>query len=192
MLDNLEKSIAKKAKRLRTQEAITLALYHFTYGSPVYVSEVYLRKRLGLSETDSTSTRRIYQAFRRLSKRGLLTYEKVSGRWRLRLTPRGKIFADKLHAAKHIRIHRPKRWDGKWRIVIFDVQEKYKSARERFRRTLLKARLYRLQDSVWVHPYDCEELVALIRKDLRLGGSVLYIIADGIENDQRLRDHFNL
>ena len=50
----------------------------------------------------------------------------------------------------------------------------------------------RLQDSVWVYPYDCEDFVALLKADLRLGREMLYIIAEKIENDGWLRQEFNL
>ena len=91
-----------------------------------------------------------------------------------------------------MRIRKPKKWDEKWRVVIFDVPEKYRSSRERFRRILQKAGFLRLQDSVWIHPYDCEELVAFMRKELRLGGSVLYLIVEGLEGESKVREHFKL
>ena len=43
-----------------------------------------------------------------------------------------------------------------------------------------------------MYPYDCEEVLAFIRTDLRLGGGVIYLIAEGIENDKSLRIKFNL
>lgn len=84
------------------------------------------------------------------------------------------------------------RWDGRWRIVMFDIEEKYRRSRNAIRRALQSLGMYRLQDSVWVHPYDCEELVALIRTEHRAGQHVLYVIADALEGDEPLRRHFKL
>jgi len=50
----------------------------------------------------------------------------------------------------------------------------------------------RLQDSVWVYPYDCEDFTALLKADLHIGREVIYIIAESIENDGWLREQFNL
>ena len=49
-----------------------------------------------------------------------------------------------------------------------------------------------LQDSVWVYPYDCEEFMALLKAELRVGKDVLYAIVERIENDKTIRTHFKL
>ena len=84
-------------------------------------------------------------------------------------------------------------WDGKWRVVIFDIREKRRKVRQRLRVLLTGAGMVRLQDSVWVHPYPCDEFVALVRANLGSGtGELLYFIAEGLESDRHLREHFNL
>ena len=75
---------------------------------------------------------------------------------------------------------------------MFDIWERRRPIRDKLRRALQKAGFRRIQNSVWVNPYDCEELVALLRADLRLGEGVLYLIAEGVENDQKLRQWFGL
>ena len=49
-----------------------------------------------------------------------------------------------------------------------------------------------LQDSVWLYPYDCEDLVTLLKADLKIGNAILYIIAEKIENDSHLKAHYHL
>ncbi len=159
----------------------------------LFADESYVRRCLGFTDKNERApSYRIRQALKRLEKRGLLEWRKEKTGWRSRLTPAGEKFAKRIEAAKRIQIRKPEQWDEKWRVVIFDVKEKYKSSRERFRRILGKAGLLRLQDSVWIHPYDCEELIVFIRKDLRLGGSVLYLLVEGVEGDAKLREHFEL
>ena len=41
-------------------------------------------------------------------------------------------------------------------------------------------------------PYDCEELIAMMKVELRIGKDILYIIADSVENDRWVRKQFNL
>jgi len=45
---------------------------------------------------------------------------------------------------------------------------------------------------MWIYPYDCEDFLALLKTDFRMGRNVLYIIADRVEADKKLRQHFNL
>ncbi|MEK7101834.1 MAG: CRISPR-associated endonuclease Cas2, partial [Patescibacteria group bacterium] len=84
-------------------------------------------------------------------------------------------------------------WDGKWRVVIFDIREKRRRIRQKLRILLAGAGMVRLQDSVWVHPHPCDEFIALVRANLASGtGELLYFIAEGLESDRHLREHFNL
>ena len=50
----------------------------------------------------------------------------------------------------------------------------------------------RLQDSVWVFPYDCEEFISLLKANLKIGAAVFYMVVAQIENDKHLRAHFGL
>jgi len=87
---------------------------------------------------------------------------------------------------------RPHKWDKKWRVVIFDIPEKKRKARDQIRSVFISAGFYRLQDSVWVYPYDCEDIVGLLKTDIGVGKDLLYMIVDEIENDKHLRENFGL
>ena len=84
------------------------------------------------------------------------------------------------------------RWDGKWRIVIFDIPEKYVVLRNRLRYILKKSGFVQLQLSVWIFPYDCKELVKLIKGESRLSRFILYGTLEHIENDEILKRNFKL
>ena len=75
---------------------------------------------------------------------------------------------------------------------MFDIPEKRRGVRTAVRRTLQALDFRRLQDSVWVHPHDCEDLITLLKVDFSIGKDLLYIIADTIEYDAPLRRHFGL
>lgn len=114
--------------------------------------------------------------------------------WRdskLRLTQKGEKTLRSLSLSDHSRMH-PRRWDKKWRVLIFDIPEKRKGLRQKIRNTLHSIGFVRLQDSVWVYPYDCEELIALLKADFHVGDAVLYMIVDQIERDGKLRAHFHV
>lgn len=138
-------------------------------------------------------TYRIHQAVTRLESRGFVVRKKSTRGIIVELTEKGRRRANALHEVAQLPIPKvPRRWDGRWRIVIFDVWERRRAARDRLRALLMKVGFVRIQNSVWVYPYDCEELIAFIRADLKLGKGLLYIIAEGIEYDKHLRTHFKL
>ena len=85
-----------------------------------------------------------------------------------------------------------KKWDGKWRIVAFDIPERLQHLRRNVRRVLKRAGFIKLQHSVWVFPHECEEIVALIKQDNRLALHVLYGVLEKIGGDARLRRVFSL
>ncbi|OGG67980.1 CRISPR-associated endonuclease Cas2 [Candidatus Kaiserbacteria bacterium RIFCSPHIGHO2_12_FULL_56_13] len=84
-------------------------------------------------------------------------------------------------------------WDGKWRMLLFDIREKRRKVRTQLRHLLEGVGFVRLQDSVWIYPYPCDEFVALIRTHLSSGvGELRSIVADALEADRPLREHFAL
>ena len=89
-------------------------------------------------------------------------------------------------------LQKPKKWDGKWRVVAFDIQEKYKGLRDVFRMRLGQLGLYQLQESVYVSPYPCFDEVEFLRELYGVSFTVRYIVADRIEDDESLRQRFKL
>ncbi len=83
-------------------------------------------------------------------------------------------------------------WDGKWRIVAFDIPEKYSALRDKVRRILKQAGFIKLQHSVWIFPHECEELAQLIKEESRLSNYILYGRLDRIENESGLKKAFHL
>lgn len=127
----------------------------------------------------------------RLVAKGYVIWVERDGKKYLRLTDAGKK-ALAFEQAKVALKNQKKKWDGRWRMVVFDVPERRKHVRNRLRAVMCEIGFVRLQDSVWVYPYDCEDFVALLKAELKIGKDVLYAIADTIEHDKSLRLHFKL
>jgi len=123
----------------------------------------------------------------KLVKKGLLVYQ--NGKYELTEAGEKKLRHWELEDYK---FKRPHKWDKKWRVIIFDIPEKKKKVRNQIRNLFISAGLFRLQDSVWVYPYDCEDIVGLLKTDLGVGRDLLYMIVDEIENDKHLREEFDL
>ena len=123
----------------------------------------------------------------KLVKSELLKYEDGF----LCLTNKGKTKLEVLEV-RDWKLDKPKKWDGRWRMLIFDIPEKKRPLREKIRRTLMHIGFVKLQDSVWIYPYSCEDLVTLLKADFKVGKDLLYLIVDSIENDKHFRVLFNL
>jgi len=136
--------------------------------------------------------RKIYDTFGYLRHRGLIETRVKDGQIYISLTVAGKEKAGYFQI-NDLEIKRPKTWDGKWRIVIFDIAELKKLHREAFRGKLKELGFYQLQKSVWLYPFDCETEIELLRdffglreNDLRL------IVAEKIGRDKEIRDFFKI
>ena len=123
----------------------------------------------------------------KLVKRGLLFYD---GK-RYWMTSKGETLLCHWQF-KDFRIEKPKKWDRKWRVMIFDIPERKRKIRDQIRTLFKLAGFYLLQDSVWVYPYDCEDILTLLKSELGVGKDVLYLIVDELENDKHLRNFFDL
>lgn len=134
---------------------------------------------------------RLQETASRLKRKGLIEFRAEGGKKRMHLTTRGKEELGRMHS-RGLSVPRPRKWDRRWRIVIFDIPEKRHSLRARIRTLIHRLGFIRLQDSVWVYPYDCEEIITLLKTELKVGRDVLYLIADAIEFDRPLREKFKL
>ncbi|KKS96638.1 MAG: Repressor in the phenylacetic acid catabolism [Candidatus Giovannonibacteria bacterium GW2011_GWA1_43_15] len=91
----------------------------------------------------------------RLRRRNLIFGERQGKRITFELTDEGRVEADKIKLK--LEMAKRKRWDGKWRIIIFDVPEKMRGKRDLLRKELIAFGFMQLQKSVWAYPYKLPE-----------------------------------
>jgi DNA-binding transcriptional regulator PaaX len=181
------------SKKILTGLLLVGAIYiaasspYFALKLPEIISR-YLRKRDYLRAKNAPFN----NAFYYLKRRGYLDIQKDGKQIYISLTEEGRKRAGK-YLIDDLEIKKPKKWDGKWRVIIFDIPDKTKIKREAFRGKLKELNFYQLQKSVWIYPYNCQKEIELLRnffglaiKELRL------ILAEGIEDDNFLREKFKL
>ena len=135
---------------------------------------------------------RVSIALNKLEKRGFVQVTGEYAKRRVKLTRKGEKEIEKIET-KEYTIPPQVMWDGKWRVLMFDVSEKRRRVRNQLRAMLESVGFVRLQDSVWVYPYPCEEYVQLVRAHLRSGvGELRVLVAEALEKDSLLRSHFEL
>ena len=188
--------LEKESKYRTRKQNIQKLILNTLYGAGIISIELLAPNAIGALDklTGSNFRNKNYRVKRsrdRLLDAGLIRFEKTPTGTFVEITSKGEQKIKKFYAGEAV-LKKPTRWDGKWRLVIYDLKEKRKFLRDRLRITLASFGFVRLQNSVWVYPYDCEDLIILVKADFKIGKEVLYLIVDRVENDKWLRDLFNL
>lgn len=151
-----------------------------------------LRLMKNITKTKPHQKQKFSDAFSYLKKRGLIEVKKENHDIQISLTKEGKKRAGK-YQIDDLEIEKPKNWDRKWRLVIFDVPHYLRVKRNAFRRKLKELGFYPLQKSVWVHAFDCREEIKLLREFFGLDKrEIQVLLVEKIENDSFLKKFFNL
>lgn len=145
-----------------------------------------------ISKYRPNEKQKFLDAFNYLRKRGLIEIKKESHDILIALTEEGKKQAGK-YQIDDLEIIRPKKWDKKWRLVIFDIPSQQSTQRNAFRRKLKELGFYPLQKSVWIHAFDCKEEIALLREFFGLNKrQIQVLLVKRLENDSFLKRFYGL
>lgn len=112
-----------------------------------------------------------------LKKSGLIEMfpdPKGNGAWHI--TKKGKKMLARLFGIpqkqeenkKRKMLKAPSRWDGKWRLIFFDIPTDFNLARDALRRELRLLGCYQLQRSVLAHPFPCAQEVLEVARHLNI------------------------
>lgn len=89
-------------------------------------------------------------------------------------------------------IGKPPKWDGKWHVIIFDIPEYFKVARNALRRKLQELGFRQLQRSVFIYPYPAEDEVLFIASLFDVERYIEILTVEKMLHDKELRSFFNL
>ncbi|TSC95130.1 MAG: phenylacetic acid degradation operon negative regulatory protein [Parcubacteria group bacterium Licking1014_1] len=106
------------------------------------------------------------------------------------ITDKGKLKALTYHFER-MAIEK-KNWDGKWRIIGFDVPEKVRWGRDALRDKIKKLGFYELQKSVFIFPYNCKNEIDFIIEFFEIRKYVRFGILETIDNERHLKEIFKL
>jgi CRISPR-associated endonuclease Cas2 len=133
-----------------------------------------------------------YNAYRNtvynLHKRGSIKIINKNGKRFLQLTKKGKLEV-LLAKAKMPAVGK---WDGKWRLIIFDIPEWAKPQRNQLRGLLKKNNFCRLQDSVYANPYPLNREAVKYLEETGLSEYIRIIKVEEMDNDRDLKKKFGL
>lgn len=130
----------------------------------------------------------VNQVLKRLEKSRYL----VNKNGKLGLTPKGAIRVNYCKLEK-IKLTLQRKWDKKWRLIIFDIPETVRETRDALRSKLREWNCYRVQNSVFVYPFACEKEIAMINGILKIQPYVYVFLAQSLGTvEEKVRKHYQL
>ena len=84
------------------------------------------------------------------------------------------------------------KWDGRWRIVMFDVPERKRHTRNAIRSHFKNMGFYEFQKSVFVHPFPCTKEIDYIIEFYNMRRHIRFTTAIEIDNAIEIKRRFNL
>lgn len=184
-----EDSMAKKILRgVATAGLIVLAAQ-----SPLFAARLWKGVFRDRNEGSRKERKRLYDAFTYLQRRGMIQVKYRGRQMHISLTPEGKKRVGK-DDIDTLAVAQPKRWDGQWRLLLFDIPTRERNKREALRGKLIELGFSMLQKSVWVHPYECSNEVAILKRFFGFNdGAVKVIPVPHLGGDeQRLKERYKL
>lgn len=149
------------------------------------------KKEQEFKEWEKFNQPRLRFLLKRLYQQKVINFKNTDGQTIITLTDKGKkkVLSYQL---EEIMIDKPPKWDGKWRVIIYDIRKERKILGDIFRRFLQKMQFLKLQKSVYITPYPCDEQIEFLRQYYGLGEEILYIVAQKIENEEVYKKYFGL
>ncbi|GBE16600.1 hypothetical protein BMS3Abin15_00421 [bacterium BMS3Abin15] len=92
-------------------------------------------------------------------------------------------------------IKKPRKWDKKWRVLIFDIPIKpaiYNKAREALRLKIKELGFHQLQKSVWIYPYECDDEVLLLAEIYQVSRFIEILTVEKLLHEDQIRKSFKL
>lgn len=142
-------------------------------------------------EWSSVKTESLRRAIQELYQNKMISIKESSdGIVTLKLSDQGrkKVLEYNL---EEIKITKPSKWDGKWRMVLFDIPSSKKKIREAFRRHLGRIGLYQYQKSVFIHPYECDNEIDFLIEFYGIRKYVRKLVVSAADDDLNMRSIFN-
>jgi len=146
----------------------------------------------GYAKSKQYTKKQLRSAFYNLKRRKLIeVISETDDKVRVKLTLKGKERIREF-SIDSMRIEKPKKWDNKWRVLIFDVPNRFGKARSALRNKIVELGFYQLQKSVWVYPHPCEEEILFIAELFHIEPFVEILTVDNFLHENKVKMFFEL
>ena len=146
-------------------------------------------------QQNNFSVNQLKNSFYYFKKRGWIKVEYNKGETAITFSKEGRKRAELWGAGKTLnkKLKEKIKWDKKWRIVMFDLNNNKTIQRNAIRVFLKRCGFILMQKSVWIYPYDCGKEVEFIRLFFRLSEKEFrFITCDDIGENISFRKNFAL
>ena|SRR3989338_1246315 len=157
-----------------------------------YTSRQYWRAvKIAGKEWKNINKKEVQDEIRKLYQSKLVKKkENLDGSITMVLTDKGKLKA-LTYKFDEMKIEK-KDWDGKWRLLIFDIPEKIRQGRNSLREKIKQIGFYELQKSAFIFPYNCKDEIDFIIEFYRLRKYARFAVLESIDNEKHLKQIFSL
>lgn len=151
-------------------------------------------KLLGMQRTENS----FYTALARLKRRRHIL--RTAAR-KYELTKTGEYGALKAYIRKEFTMEEQKhagtsdasqKWDGRWRLVLFDIPESKRPLRDYIRTVLKRLGCREFQRSLWIYPHKFPPFVIKMLEDPQMRQYAKIVTTYDIDYDEDLRRLFRL
>lgn len=152
------------------------------FGGNNFARKKYSRKKIGNSIT--------YLKQKKLIE----IIKEKDGKIKVQLTNKGKKRLVE-YSIDLLQIKKPKKWDKKWRVLVFDIPTKpriYNQAREALRFKIKELGFCQMQKSVWVYPYECEDELLFVAELYHVQKFIEVLTVEKLLHEEELRRKFRL
>ena len=151
---------------------------------PYEILKAYLKNK---EDKETFKRYRFNRDLKRLCDRGDIKIKK--GIVKITKQGRERILIYKLNEMKIIK---PKKWDKKWRLVVFDIPNLRRKTSNFLRKKLLDLGFLQYQKSIFIYPHPCRDEIDYIREICEIGNNVKMIIASEIDDADYFLERFTL
>lgn len=111
--------------------------------------------------------------------------------YKISLTKKGALEAVRCRVDQQ---KQKQKWDGKWRIIVFDILEDKRQIRDLLRNRLKWLGFKELQKSVWIFPYDVKKEMEQILEVCHIDvvGDVRFLTVEKMNDDEDLKRDFEI
>ena len=149
------------------------------------------RRKKEKQEWEKYNLGKLHEIFKRLYKQKVVEIKKVNGQEVVVLTQKGNTKYLKFKLTD-MYIRKPKKWDGKWHLLIYDISKDKKKSQQIFREFLKALKFLKLQKSVYLYPYPCQDEIEYLRQYYRIGEEVILLTIEKLEHEGEYKKYFGL
>jgi phenylacetic acid degradation operon negative regulatory protein len=138
------------------------------------------------------SKSQIKSAMNNLRRQKLIEYvSDKNGVTIVRITMKG-VTRLKKFTIDFIKISKPKNWNGKWQLVMFDLPIRFTKSRNSLRFKLKQLGFIQFQKSVWIYPYPCLDEILFITNYYKIDKYVEVLEVSNLLHEEKFKRAFNL